>query len=358
MSLFSSPHDYSDMFMEAYITNVDPIRYLCSAKTVKGQYFNELSWLHMVGGSGKNGSHAAPSTGDQVLIFTGLGYPLIMGAIPRLGVPSTDLTNATGQPLAIDAGNNSNLKNGYVTNPDKPSDFMPGDQFWTSEGGGILALLSNGTFMAKASALAQIIVTKYDDLVRIVARNFERFSDVGQQTVANVKGRMYEYLGWDRDLGRSKVGLYELQDVVGDVVAGETLKGEPNASTTLPAPDTRVRKYWLTDTAGNVRMVELLYQDGKLDLLVRDAPGTTNTREIQQTDKYEVTNTTAAGYSRITVDGTKIFLDRNGASTAVVDDNQVQLVHGGATHTVDSNGVRSEFGGHFCRVTSSGVALG
>jgi hypothetical protein len=274
---------------------------------------------------------------------------LILGFLPRLGLPTTDMTNVTGQPLTVDAGNNSNLKNGYVVNPDKPSDFTPGDQVWTNEGGVVFGLLANGTILAKASALAQILISKYDDLVRVMARNWERFSDVGQQTVVNVKGRMYEYLGWDRSLDRSKVGLYELQDVIGDVVAGETLKGEPNASTALPAADTRVRKYWLTDTAGNVRMVELLYEDGKLDLLVRDATGTPNTREVQQTDKYEVTNTSAAGYSRITVDGTKIFLDRNGASTAVVDDNQVQLVHGGATHTVDSAGFVLN-----SRVTSAG----
>ena len=81
-------------------------------------------------------------------------------------------------------------------------------------------MLANGTALIKASPLAQIVNSKYDDLVRVMARNWERFSDLGQQTVANVKGRMYEFVGWDRDFSRSQNSIYELKDIIGDVVAG------------------------------------------------------------------------------------------------------------------------------------------
>lgn len=377
MGLLSPSLNYDPSVMEATVTNVDPIRFTCSVRTVRGQYFNEVPWLLSYGGSGKNGLHVAPSIGDQAVVWTALSYPVIVGFLPRLGTPSTVLTNVSGQELGLDVGNNSNMKNGFVTNPDKPSDFTPGDIVMTSEGGGILGLLANGSAIIKGSALAQIFVTKFDDLVRVVARNWERFSDVGQQTAANVQGRLYEFLGWDRKLSRSKNGLYELQEVTGDVAAGEVLLGEPNASTALPVADTRVRKFWLQDANGVSRMIELLYEDGKVDLLIQDALTTTNTRETQITNKYEVTSTAPASFSKVTITPTDITLDfNNGAAKARLDDTTITLdyhngtsktvmnqtgitsTHGSGTHIMDDNRVHAQFGAHFATVDSSGVHLG
>jgi hypothetical protein len=394
MSLFTPSMPYDSNVMEAIVTNVDPLRFVCTVKTVRGQYFNEVSWLLPTGGAGKNGMHLAPSINDQVVVWTGLSYPIIVGSLPRLGTPNTSLTSTSGQELSIDAGNNTNIRGGFVTNPSKPADFVPGDQIMTTEGGAVLGALQNGSIIAKASALAMVLISKFDDLVRIVARNFERFSDVGQQTAANVKGRLYEFLGWDRSLARSKVGIYELQDVVGDVAAGEVLRGEPNGTTTLPGADTRLRKYWLTDPAGNSIMVEILYDNGKLDLVVQNADASINTREVQDKDKYEVTSTDPVhhskvtiipgsivldhmdGLSKVTIDGSSIVLNRNhgisvvtaddsaitvdhnGASRVVVNDASVTSTHGGATHIVDSSGVRSQFGTHFMTLNSTGIHIG
>jgi hypothetical protein len=358
MSIFTPPLEYDDKIMEATVTNVDPIRFVCSVKTVRGQYFNEVPWLLPIGGSGKNGMHFAPSIGDQVVLSTGLTYPVIIGSLPRLGTRSTALTNVSGSDLGLDAGNNTNMKNGFVTNPNKPSDFTPGDQVFTSEGGGIFALLANGSLLLKSSTLAQIFITKFDDLVRVVARNWERFSDASQQTAANVKGRLYEYMGWERNLNRSKNGLYELQDVVGDVAAGEVLRGEPNPSVSLPAADDRVRKYWLQDDGGNVRMVEILYEDGKLDLTVKDVAGTTNTQEVQETAKYEVTSTAPSGFSRVTILPTEIRLNHNNVCSTVLDGTNIVSTFGSSKVTQNASQTKAEYGAHFMTVDASGVHLG
>lgn len=328
--------------MEATVTNVDPIRFVCSVKTVKGQYFNEVPWLLPTGGSGKSGIHFAPSVNDQVVVYTGLTYPIILGALPRLGTPTTSLTNVSGQEVSIDAGNNTVMKNGYVTNPDKPSDFMPGDVVITSDGGGIVASLANGSALIKASSLAQVFVSKFNDLVRVVARNWERFSDVGQQTVANVSGRLYEYLGWDRDLDRSKVGLYELQDVIGDVVAGETLLGDPNSDVTLAAADARVRKYWLQDQSNNNRMVEVLYEDGKVTLLIQDALATTKTTKTTDKNLWDTKVQSPTASSQVVITPASITLTQSG----------------GATTVMDSAGIRSDYSGHYVHIDSSGVHMG
>lgn len=374
MGLFSPPLSYDSNLMEATVTNVDPVRFVCSVKTVRGQYLNEVPWLLPTGGSGRGGMHFTPCIGDQVVVSTALTYPLIIGSLPRLGTPSSSLSSLSGSDLALDAGNSTNMKNGYVTNPEKPGDLVPGDFVFTNDTGGLLGLLANGSAMIRASALAQIFVSRFDDLVRVVARNWERFSDVGQQTVANVSGRLYEYLGWDRSMGRSKVGIYELQDVIGDVAAGEVLKGEPNSSTGLPVADNRVRKYWLTDQSGNSRMIEILYDGGKLDILVSDALGTTNTREVQDNNVYQVTSTGTASNSKVTITPTDITCDYNGGASKtvwnatgitathgqgshVLNDSSVTSTYGSGTHVLNSSSVTSTFGGHSIAVDASGVHL-
>lgn len=341
-SLFTTPFSHDSNVIEATVTNVDPIRFVCTVKTLRGQYFSEVPWLLPTGGSGKHGMHFTPSVGDQVLVWTATTYPVILGSLPRLGTPVTSLNNASGQEIDTDVGNNTNMKNGYTTNPNKPSDLVPGDWFITSEGGGLLALLKNATVILKASNLAQIIVSRFDDLVRVVARNWERFSDVGQQTVANVKGRMYEFLGWDRDLNRSKVGLYELKDVVGDVAAGETLLGEPNTTVTLPAKDNRLRQYWLIDGQGHKVMVDILQDNGKLIVTVQDALTTTKTVRQHDKDLWDTKVQNPSTYSQITIVPGSIKLDQNN----------------GAITVMDASGIRSDFSGHFVHIDSSGVHLG
>jgi hypothetical protein len=342
MSILNSPHEYDDKFMEATVTSVDPIRFVCTVKTVRGQYFSEVAWLLPSGGSGKSGMHVSPTVGDQVVISTVLTYPVIFGFLPRLGTPRTSLTNVTGQDFPLDAGNGTNMKNGYVTNPDKPSDYAPGDMVITTEGGGILALLVNGTAMLKASPLASIFLSKYDDLVRVVARNWYRFSDVGQQTAANVKGRLYEFMGWDRSLDRSKVDLYELKEVIGDVAAGEVLLGDPNSDVALPVADSRVRKYWLQDTAGHDLMVEVLTEDGKLVITTQDVAATSKNIVEKAVGKQEMTVLTPTSSSKITI----------------VPGSVTVLQSGGATTVHDAAGVRSSFSGHFVNIDSSGVHMG
>jgi hypothetical protein len=358
MGLLTTPHSYDTNIMEATVTNVDPIRFVCSVKTVRGQFLNEVPWLLPTGGTGKTGMHFAPSIGDQVVVSTALTYPIIMGALPRLGTPSSSLTSVSGQGTTLDAGNNTNMKNGYVGNPNKPADFTPGDMVWTTEGGGIFALLANGSAMLKASALAQIFMSKYDDLVRVVARNWERFSDVGQQTVANVKGRMYEFMGWDRSLDRSKVGIYELQDVIGDVAAGEVLKGEPNPSTALPGVDSRIRKYWLTDSSGVNRMVEILYEDGKTTLSVQDAAGTTNTLTSHEKNKLETTSTAPGSFAKVIITPTAITLNYNGTATTILDATSIRSNFGSASSVLDATASKIGFGAHFISVDGSGVHMG
>lgn len=352
--LFSSPHSYDSSFIEGTVTNVDPIRFVCSVRTTRGQFYNEVPWLLPTGGSGKSGMHICPNVGDQVVITTSLSYPVIIGSLPKVGLPDTGLTNVSGSTTGIDAGNGSNIRNGYSANPNKPSDFLPGDHVITTDGGGIFAMLANGTAMIKASPLAQIVISKYDDVVRIMARNWERFSDLGQQTVANVKGRMYEFVGWDRNFSKSQNSIYELKDIIGDVAAGEVLKGEPNPDQVLPVKDDRVRRYSLETDEGHLLMVETLTDDGKIVVKVDNVGITTTTHD---NSKWEA-HTINGKYSVITILPDSITINHNGVSQAYLDSDMVRLNHDAGTFVIDDDGIRSDYQGHFVHIDAAGTHLG
>ena len=369
--LLNSPHSYDSNFIEATVTNVDPIRFVCAVKTIRGQFYSDVSWLLPTGGSGRSGVHFSPNVGDLVVITTSLSYPIIIGSLPRVGTPETQLTSQSGYELEVDAGGASNLRNGTSSNPNKPSDFAPGDFVLTSEGGGIFSMMANGSTLIKASPLAQVLISKFDDLVRIVARNWERLSDAGQQTVANVNGRLYEFMGWDRDLSRSKVALYELKDIIGDVSAGEILKGEPNPSVVVPSRDSRIRKYSLENHSGIDLMTEVLTDDGKIVVVVHNGGTTTTTHDNSKWESKVVNGTTSTvtilpgsivinhnDLSIVTLDANKVRIDHKGVSLGYFDDAGVHLEHGGSTLDINASGLQGNFSGHSMTINSSGIHLG
>lgn len=360
MSITSSPFSYDPSFTEAWVTNVDPIRFVCSLKTSKGQYFQEVPWLLPSGGVGVSGIHFSPNVGDRVIVNTSLGYPFIMGCLPISSTGEGTVSSVTGGSNDIDLGNSTSMVGGYVANPNKPGDFLPGDKVISSEGGGLIALLANDTVHLRASPLAGITMSKFDDLVRVVARNWERFSDVGQQTVANVKNRVYEFVGWDRKLSKSTLGFYELTDIIGDVAAGEILRGEPDPTATLPSADSRIRKYSLENATGVPIMVEVLEETGKATFKVISPsdPGTYSKRSIESGSVSEV-STSSGVTSTISVSPSTITISHSGGATATLNSSSITLSYsGGATTVLDSNGVRSSFSGHFVNIDSSGVNMG
>ena len=272
--MLSSPHNHDPNFIEAIVLTVDPIRFICSVKTINGKPLKEVRWLLPTGGSTEFGSHFTPLVGDRVLISTSLTYPLILGTIPSIGADNNDQISMTGSPATPDPGTDSTMGGGIAANSFKPVDFVPGDFVYRAKGGSMLAVLTGGITLLKASTLSQIVMSKFEGLVRIVTRNYQRFSDSSSRVSTNMKGRLYEWFGVDWLITNNRNGTERYQELYGDVAAGELLRGTPSNVTTLPAVDSRVKKEWLLDSNGNAVMVETLKQDGSITLTVQNAAGT------------------------------------------------------------------------------------
>ena len=77
-----------------------------------------------------------------------------------------------------------------------PNDLMPGDKKIMGKAGNFLGILSGGLTILQAGKLSQIVMSKLGDLVRIVSRNFEVFSDFGIMRMLNDRGvTSFELLG-------------------------------------------------------------------------------------------------------------------------------------------------------------------
>jgi hypothetical protein len=268
--MLTSPHKSDYSFIEGTVTAVDPIRFICAVKTLNGRTFTGVRWLLPTGGTGNTGMNTLPALLDRVVISTALGYPFILGCLPSIDSPDAGADNITGSLDSPDVGTDTAFRGVIVANPAKPVDLFPTDFTYTAKGGAQISILSGGIAIIKASTLAQIVMSKFEGLIRIVTRNYQRFSDASSRVSVNMKGRLYEYFAVDTKLINNRNGTERYQEFYGDVAAAEVLQASPNNVTTLPVADARVRKISIKDASGNIIMNETLSSDGNITITIPD----------------------------------------------------------------------------------------
>jgi hypothetical protein len=308
MGLFASSFPADPTCQEAVVLTVDPIRFVCSIRTSSGRIIPNVPWLLP-----DSHSHFSVEVGDKVYVDTSLTYPVIKGHIPTAEpLPENSFLSISGaKETTLDAGNSSKIFGGLQRDKNKPLDFHTGDRVFTSEGGGILALLRTGSVMLRASSLASIFMSKFGDLVRITGRNYKRFSDVSSRVALNLKGRMYEWFGMDWDLARGKTNLERYNEAFGDILVAEVMRGEPDAVEVdnVAAKDLRVRKRWLNNETNTEIMIDTLFEDGRITVEIINNGGDTKVTQDNSLWEVIVVNGTT---SRITVTPEHIDMNSNG----------------------------------------------
>lgn len=330
--LISAAFSADTTLIEGNVVFVDTIRFMCNVQTVTKQTLVDVRWLIPSGGSGEGGTHCAPMIGERVIVSTSLSYPLILGSLPSISDQRSYIT-ATGGTGGTDLGTASTLRNRYVTNPGKPVDFMQGDSATTSPGGGIFSMLSSGAIVAKASSLAQIVLTKFGSLVRVVARNYQRFSDSSAEASMSIRGRLYHWFGQDKSFARNKTGLPRYNEVVGDVSLGEIYFADGlgvSDQETLPGVDDRVKKTWLKNEGGEVVMTSTLLEDGTIETLV-------------------------GGKSKLKKDPTKIEISYNDISKVTIQEDKITAIIGETQLELTPTSGRLYSNSHQVLVTAAGI---
>jgi len=101
-------------------------------------------------------------------------------------------------------------------------DLIPGDKVIATREGNAIAVLEGGVNYFKASELCQIIGIKYNDLLRIVSRNFEHFTDFGNIVIENKDGAVSYVIDGGNSLPDVQAGRYRLRVAMG--AAGDMIR--------------------------------------------------------------------------------------------------------------------------------------
>lgn len=294
--------------IEATVMSVDILRFCCEVKTNHGQKLGNVQWLLPSGGSSRTGNHISPTVGDRVVISFSLSYPLIIGFLPPIEPFSTNPIQIDSGLALGDTGNLSSMQDpdGRM-NPGKPEDMVAGDQLWSSEGGGLMGLLRSGTIILRASRLAQIVISKLDDIVRIVGRNFEIFTDVFIDVAYNLKGRIYRFTGYSETHAKVRADNYSYKEYHGDTALGEYAEDEgfipAKYNGTYPNANTTIKKVKVIQN-GNTVYTKVLDLDGHNRRTV-DKNGVSY---IDQTGEQIQLQVVDGATTTITMDGTKILM--------------------------------------------------
>lgn len=221
------------------VTAVDMRRKVCKCISDVGELLLDVRWLTPSGGYDGTNVSSNPIEGSRVLVDTSTGFPFILGAIhtdsadtlrrPNIGMQNVD-EKIIANYATIPTGN-------LVRGPGTPKDQRVGDLINTTDGGAVQGILHGGTVISKASPLAQIILSRYGDMARIVSRNYEHFTDVDSIIKASIRGYIYAKKETYRDPVKSRNEIPNRVSYEGNVQAAELVDAAGTSYASIPADE-------------------------------------------------------------------------------------------------------------------------
>lgn len=201
-------------FLNGYVAGVDLVRMEAKVRGEAGQTLPGVRWLQ----------EYQPNEGDRVLMVRLQNNEyVIMGSLAQpQNSDQAAARPALGQQGVVpaDLADYSKAQSPDVINTAGPADQRPGDWVKASKGGGVIALLRGGTVMMKSSPTSMVMTSKYDDLVRIVSRNFEHFTDMDSTYKVSTGGGCYSKHEFFRSTSDARSDRPAFREVRGNVASG------------------------------------------------------------------------------------------------------------------------------------------
>lgn len=204
---------------------VDIVRGVCKCRSDFGEMMSDVRWVVPAGSSDGYQISAHPVEGSRVLVDTSTGFPIILGTLladsskdiarPNIGKEG-DNTQDIADYTVLSIGD-------YIRGTGTPKDIRGGDIVTTTDGGGMQGVLRSGTVINKASSLAQLILSRYGDLGRMITRNWEHFTDVDATYKTSIRGKIFTTREIYRNPVKSRAEEPNLVRYEGDVAWAETL---------------------------------------------------------------------------------------------------------------------------------------
>ena len=326
--MFSNPVNIDRSIEEGTVVQVDPQRSLCKVLTIRGETHQSVQWLTSYGGSSRAGERFTPTVGDRALMSYGMGFPVILGFLPKMQLQegSSPLTIGSGEATP-DTGNYSPGGEFVVGDQNRPRDFVHGDKTFSSDGGGFLGILRGGTVVLRSSRAAELLLSKFQRLARIVASNWELFTDLSSEVIQNYKGRVYKYSGYAKTFLDAKIEKYNLHFYHGDVAAAESVKTGYHGAVEAAVATEVIYKEQITD-----------YPEGPARELMR------RTLKISGEEESWITNDTH--FTRRLSTPETLRQTWNDQNVIVITESSIHVFHkDGADLILDASGIRATFQG-------------
>lgn len=337
MSLFSNPVRPDSSIEEGTVLQVDSVRSTCKVKTIQGQILLDTQWLLPSGGSGRGSDRITPSLGDRVMLNYGLGYPVIIGFLPRLqsSGEAFPLPIGDGNPPIDDGTFASEL--GTSGDKNKSKDFIAGDRVISSPGGSLLALLRGGAALLRAGKSAEIFLSNFNSLVRIVSRNWSHFTDVSSDYIRNFQGRIYRYVGYSKVFSESKNEDYKLHFYYGDVKAAEAVKTHADTFSGSISTDALIYKEQVTRTTPPLEFMK---------------------RTLTDTGEQELVIKNDSHFTRITNTAEQVTVTWNDQNIIVINEAQISVTHkDGATLVLNDTSITGTLGAGVIQISDGSTVL-
>lgn len=178
----------SDFLKTGRIVAVDPATHTYTIQVEGAGFISGKTCMTSSGGFFRGpGDSTLFEEGTTVLYYHAAGTGYILGVLPQPGVPSTHVA-----PLcfsSVDSVSESPKDKGFVTyRGASPPDAIPGDFIKYNPEGGFLALLRGPIAKMGTSPVNQVLFNGIDSLARLVSRNLDIFTDLGELKVSNDEG--------------------------------------------------------------------------------------------------------------------------------------------------------------------------
>lgn len=319
---------------DATVVAVDVQRSVCKCLTRDRRPISNVRWT-----SPSNGTISIPSEGDEVTIEQRSGGFFITSYLPVAAVgdiPMPGIKSATSATPDI-ADYSSMKSNGIKGDKKNPQDIRPGDNLLTNKMGALMGILRSGTAIIKSSSMAQIMVTKIGDLVRIVSRNYELFTDMDATYKVSTRGKLYSYYELYRSQADSRSERATVKRFEGMAKAGESIgKGYATASAgSSPADDGSYFREYLYDAANALRRTTEKFITGRVRILSQNAGGSSRMEEIRAENIASI-KVHGGDTSYYKMDETSIHLDV-GTNWKVDIDKQGIRVNANGAVVIDAN---------------------
>ena len=356
---------------ECTVLQVDANRSLCKVRTLSGKTLDSVQWLSPFGGSNRGGDRFSPHVGDRAVITYGLGYPLIIGYLAKMQVSNGAFPlQIHDGSSGLDTGNYSPGGESIVPDQNKPKDYLAGDRVLTSIGGAMVALLRAGTLVLKSSPFTSIVLSKVHSTVKVCARNWELFTEVGTELARNFKGRIYKYQGFSKDKVEAKNEVYRLHRYEGDVACAEAVKTLHNSFTGTPSTSAVLLKEQITQP--NLDLPILYHRE--LDQLgheeLKAFAADHFTKQTQAAEQVQITysdqhlitinegeiSLVRANGAIVRLNASGVFAQFNGGEVKI-ESGTITASKAGSTVTLDSGGVTATKGSSSMALTSSSAVL-